>query len=83
MGKSRGIQNRREREEWYHLQIVLRKRRGGKEQERRGVGNTDEKGYFWKFLEVLFYVVITEQFNTGCIIIYFTICRSPVYLFSN
>jgi hypothetical protein len=60
MGKSRGIQNRREREEWYHLQIVLRKRRGGKEQERRGVRDTDEKGYFWKFLEVLFYVVITE-----------------------
>jgi hypothetical protein len=40
-----------EREEWYHLQIVLRKRRGGKEQEMNGVGNTDEKGYFWRFLE--------------------------------
>jgi hypothetical protein len=47
------------------------------------VRDTDEKGYFWKFLEVLFYVVITEQFITGCIIIYFTICSSSVFLFSN
>jgi hypothetical protein len=28
--------------------------KGGKNRERRVVRDTDEKGYFWKFLEVLF-----------------------------
>jgi hypothetical protein len=39
-----------------HLELALRRRRVGKEQRRRGVGDMNEKGYFWKFLEVLFYV---------------------------
>jgi hypothetical protein len=39
-----------------HLEIALRRRRGGKKQRRRGVGDMNEKSYFWKCLEVLFYV---------------------------
>jgi hypothetical protein len=38
-----------ERVESDHLEIALRKRRGGKEQIRRGVGDTNEKGYFGNF----------------------------------
>jgi hypothetical protein len=43
-----------ERVESDHLETALRMRRGGKKQRRRGVRDTDEKGYFWKFLEVYF-----------------------------
>jgi predicted DNA-binding WGR domain protein len=43
-----------ERVESDHLEIALRKRRGGKEQIRRGVGDTNEKGYFGNFLGCYF-----------------------------
>jgi hypothetical protein len=45
MGKSRRNQNRREN----HLEIALRKQRGGKEQRRKGVGDRYKTVYlfFW------------------------------------
>jgi hypothetical protein len=39
-----------------HLEVVLRKRRGGKEQRRKGVAERNKTVYFNFFLELLFYV---------------------------
>jgi hypothetical protein len=52
MGKSRRIQNRRESRVG-HLEIALRKRRGGNEQRRKGVGGRNKTVYFFA---LLFYV---------------------------
>jgi hypothetical protein len=38
-----------ERAESHHLEIALRKRRGGKEQRRKGVGNRNKTVYFYFF----------------------------------
>jgi hypothetical protein len=38
-----------ERAESYHLEIALRKRRGGKEQRRKGVGDRNKTVYFYFF----------------------------------
>jgi hypothetical protein len=45
MGKSRRIQNRRV--ELDHLEIALRKRRGGKEQRRKGVEDRNKTVFFF------------------------------------
>jgi hypothetical protein len=38
-----------ERVEWDHLKIALRKRRGGKEQRRKGVGDRNKTVYLFFF----------------------------------
>jgi hypothetical protein len=45
-----------ERVESEYLEIALRKRRGGKEQRRKGVGDRNKTVSFLIFLELLFYV---------------------------
>jgi hypothetical protein len=44
-----------ERAESDHLEVALRKRRGWKEQTRKGVGHRNKTIYFLFFLELLFY----------------------------
>jgi hypothetical protein len=44
-----------ERAESDHLEVALRKRRGWKEQTRKGVGHRNKTVYFLFFLELLFY----------------------------
>jgi hypothetical protein len=47
-----------ERVESDHLETPSRKRREGKEQIRRGVGDMDEKGYFWRCYFMFSYVYV-------------------------
>jgi hypothetical protein len=51
-----------ERGESDHLEIALRKRRGGKEQRRKGVGDTNKTVYFYFFgIAVLFRENVTKN----------------------